>query len=164
MPGGPQQNNRPWLPGQPIEAARLESMRIESLRSLTVRPPLKMIRDGGNVIISLNVNSGAMGPQWMKVAVAANGDGVALCNLWDGTLTGEENIPVLLRTGAGVGDEIYAIIVSPWTGELYAGAPVVWLELGGGGSESTGSYQYTVHQMVIDNQDGWQLPVLANPV
>lgn len=66
----------------------------------------------------------------MKVRLAADSNGVAICNRWDGTTLGTLDIPVRMSLGKGkVGEELWATKATPNAGVEYDSADVTWLEV-----------------------------------
>lgn len=69
-------------------------------------------------------------PRRLKIKTAADANGVAVCNSWDGTTQGTTDIPVRMSVGKGkVSEELWAQACSPNAGVTFSGANVVWIEV-----------------------------------
>jgi hypothetical protein len=68
-------------------------------------------------------------PVRMKIKTAADANGVAICNTWDGTNLGSTDIPVRTVRTTAANDELWAERTSPNAGVTYSGSDVVWLEI-----------------------------------
>jgi hypothetical protein len=69
-------------------------------------------------------------PIRMKIKTAADGNGVAVCNTWDGTTAGSEDIAVRMATTKGkVGQELWATRVDPNAGVELDDEDVLYIEI-----------------------------------
>lgn len=115
----------------------------------------------------------------MKLKAAADpSGGAALCNTWDGTTLGTEDIPVKVCSHRAIGEIIYASQVSGGTGATYTGNDVTWAELptnvvfpvrlatAGGVSGTNGSavctYTYTVKDITNSITLGTPISLTGN--
>lgn len=131
------QPSQPWAPGQPVAAARLEQMR-GAVMHFTVASPLKMIRNGNSVAISITeqIIPRVRSPVTVIISTAASGGGKYNGRVWinpksdvsaSGTLAiadlgtdpGADNALILNRQE--VGKATHDLTTSPVTVTFFGG-------------------------------------------
>ncbi len=71
-----------------------------------------------------------------KIKTAADSNGVAVANTWDGTTLGTVDVPILMSTRKGKVGDIFRAIRADFTGVTYGGADVKWIEVAIGSVDS----------------------------
>jgi hypothetical protein len=104
-----------WKRGEIITADSLNRLKARSITDVRPGPGLTMIRNGNGVSIALDapILNRNPKPVRMKIKTDADSNGVAVCNTWDGTNLGTEDINVRVFVSFKANQELWAKTVSP---------------------------------------------------